>query len=207
MKKKIKELRKGDVFQMDFDNYALVCVENLNEHDFFISTIDAFKDVEIYERGIYSVSNSGYEHYSPDEEVTVHRNLLDEAKRHLDMYDNLDKYDSLINKWQNEDLTEEEMTFIDTKILPYMFELEESFSGLEIQYLMEYYDYEYGNIVEAGRHGWYSIELIIHFHGINYMTTIWTHDDYGIDTDHEVRFEKAELREVTIQKWVGLREE
>ena len=39
----------------------------------------------------------------------------------------MDKYDSLINKWQDEELTEDEMTFIDTKILPYMFEFEESF--------------------------------------------------------------------------------
>lgn len=201
MKKKIKELRKGDVFQTNFDNYALVCVENLNENDFFISTIDAFKDVEIYERGMYSITNSGYEHYPPDEEVTVHRNLLDEVER------DLDRYDSLINKWNDEELTEEETTFIDTKILPYMFEFEEPFSGLEIQYLMEYYDYEYGSIVEAGSHGWYSIEFIIHFHGVDYMTIIWEHDDYGIDTDHEVRFEKAELKEVTIQKWVKLREE
>ena len=201
MEKKIKELRKGDVFQTNFDNYALVCVENLNGHEFFISTIDTFKDVEIYGRGVYSISNSGYKFYPSDGEVTVHRNLLDEAER------DLDKYDSLINKWQDEDLTEEEMTFIDTKILPYMFESEEPFSGLEIQYLMEYYDYEYGNIVEAGRHGWYSIEFIIHFHGIDYMTTIWVHDDYGNDTDHEVRFEKAELKEVTVQKWVRLREE
>ena len=201
MKKKIKELRKGDVFQTNFNNHALVCVENLNECNFFISTIDAFKDVEIYERGMYSILNSGYAHYSPDEEVTVHRNLLDEAER------DLDRYDSLINKWQNEDLTEEEMTFIDTKIFPYMFEFEEPFSGIEIQYLMEYYDYEYGNIVEAGRHGWYSIELIIHFHGTDYMTTIWEHDDEGINTDCDVRFEKAELKEVTIQKWVKLREE
>ena len=72
---------------------------------------------------------------------------------------------------------------------------------------MEYYDYEYGSIVEVGRHGWCSIELIIHFHGINYMTTIWVHDDHGINTDSDVRFEKAELKEVTVQKWVRLREE
>lgn len=72
--------------------------------------------------------------------------------------------------------------------------------------LFDYYDYEYGDILEEFRHGWVLKEMILKIsENENYMVSVASHDDYGWEYDEQV-LEPVELREVKVKKWVSKNE-
>lgn len=76
---KAKDLVRGDIFLLD-NGFSVIAVDNYDNDSkyIFCANILAFYFVEIQQKGIYGVSDSGYEHYNPDKEITFIGNFLKE---------------------------------------------------------------------------------------------------------------------------------
>lgn len=67
--------------------------------------------------------------------------------------------------------------------------------------LMDIGDYEYGEIIETGRHGWHLQEVIFHFRDKHYMGTVWNNDMCGDEWESQI-LKEVKLKEVKVLKWV-----
>jgi hypothetical protein len=67
--------------------------------------------------------------------------------------------------------------------------------------LMDIGDYEEGEIIETGRHGWYLEEVIFHFRDKHYMGIVWRNDMNGDEWEPQV-LKEVKLKEVKVLKWV-----
>ena len=84
-------------------------------------------------------------------------------------------------------------------------EMKETISQDEINFLMEIGDYEEGEIVETGRHGWYSQYFIVHLGDKAFQGIGWFNDMCGNEIEEQVLI-PVELKEVKIMKWVPIEE-
>lgn len=111
------------------------------------------------------------------------------------------------NNWENGEniaITKEEETYLKQEVIN-KFRKGEMLSSEEIRYVFEYelFPYEWGDIIDEGRHGWVVYECIFTIgENEHYMMTFWHHDDYGIE-DYEAQEPiRCYLKEVKVMKWV-----
>lgn len=111
------------------------------------------------------------------------------------------------NNWENGEnvaVSKEEEDYLKQEVIN-KFRKGEMLSSGEIEYIFEYepFPYEWGDIVDEGRHGWVVYECIFTIEeNEHYMMTFWHHDDYGIG-DYEAQEPiRCYLKEVKVMKWV-----
>ena len=75
---KIKDLRTGDLFSYTNNSNIIACVDNMSRElgCMFATTPKIFEEVEVNCTGIYTYTNSGYEHCNP-ETIVYYRGHID----------------------------------------------------------------------------------------------------------------------------------
>ena len=122
-------------------------------------------------------------------------------------FENL-SYEEKLEMWLNEYLKPEEAEQIQNEIereIQDKLEMREMLGHDEINFLREIGNYEEGEIVETGRHGWYSQYFIIHSGNKSFQGIGWFNDMCGNEFEEQTLI-PVELKEVKIMKWVPIEE-
>lgn len=104
----------------------------------------------------------------------------------------------------NEDISYEECRRLEREekdIIHEMIENKEEITSDIYNCLMDIGDYEEGEIIEVGRHGWHLQEVIFHFRDKHYMGTVWNNDMCGDEWESQI-LKEVKLKEVKVLKWV-----
>ena len=78
MERRVGDLKTGDLFSYFEDGPVFTCVDNMSKEFgcMFATTPETFEEVEINCTGVYTYTNSGYEHSKPDT-IVYYRGHID----------------------------------------------------------------------------------------------------------------------------------
>ena len=117
-------------------------------------------------------------------------------------------YEEKLELWLNEPLESEEAEQLESEIkreIQRKLEAKEMVDKDEINFLIEIGNYEEDEIIDTGRHGWYSQYFIVYIGDKSYRGIGWFNDMCGDEIEEQV-LTPVELREVKTMKWVPIGE-